>query len=130
MLSKLQKMSCSKVEVDQLKAKLKLHKLHAVQQNLQAVSFKTLAISHDRVSNSHWLTSQRYRLKLEDVSDSTLHLHYELKARYHLLQAEQHRERFTHYRWMAIDHAKKAEAHEMLCDYLQREVAKMQPVGE
>lgn len=114
----------SKFEVCQLEAKLKLHKLQAILQNLQADSFKTLAASHACMSDIHWLRAQWYRLKLETDSDNALHLHYELGTRYHMLQAEQHRERFTHYRWMAIEHGKKAEAHAMLCDYLQRKVAK------
>jgi len=116
----------SEFEVCQLEAKLKLHKSQAILQNLKADGFKTLAASHARMSDSHWLKAQWYKLKLETDSDSALHLHYELRSRYHLLQAEQHREHFTHYRWLAIDHAKKAEAHEMLCDYLQHKVAKRQ----
>ncbi|WP_416676063.1 hypothetical protein [Egbenema bharatensis] len=129
MPAKLQTL-CSRVEVEQLKAKLKLHELHVVQQNLQAVSYRTRATSHARISDSHWLISQRYKLKLETDPEGALHLHYELKVRYHLLQAEQHREHFTHYRWLAIEYEKKAEAHEMLCDYLQHKVAKRQPVEE
>lgn len=114
----------SKFEVCQLEAKLKLHKSQAIFQNLQAVSFRILATGFARVSDSHLLMAQRYRLKLETISDNALYLHYELKAEYHMLQAEQHRERFTHYRWLAIEHGKKAEAHEMLSDYLQHKVAK------
>lgn len=67
---------------------------------------------------------------METVSDSALHLHYELKVRYHMLQAEQHRERFIQYQGMAIEHGKKAEAHGMLSDYLQHKIAKSHPVGE
>ncbi|HEY9596060.1 MAG TPA: hypothetical protein V6C65_34350 [Allocoleopsis sp.] len=120
----------SKFEVCQLEAKLKLHKSQAIHQNLQADSFRTLAAGYAFMSDSHWLKVQWYRLKLETNSDSTLHLHYELKARYHMLQAEHHREHFTYCRWMAIEHGKKAEAHEMLSDYLQSKVAKRQAVGK
>jgi len=127
MTSKLQR-SRSRFEVYQLRFKLKMHQSQAVQENLQAASFRIQATSHALVSNSHWLRARRYQLKLVANSDNALKLNYDLKARYHMLQAEQRRERFIDCQCMAIEHEKRASAHEMLTDYLQNKIAKRNKV--
>lgn len=119
----------SRGEVCKLQAKSKFHESKASYRRLQAAHFKTQATSHSRLCDSHWLMEQWYKVKMEAVSDSTLRLQYELKARYHLLQVEHHRERFTYYREIAIEHGKKAEAHELLFDYLQHKMAKRRIEG-